>query len=179
MADIATHSEKGKAVAKKGQTLEQKLLNLADQGLSGQEIGDSLGIPAAEAMMKIRHILEDRDWLSIVERQKLNIMQMSKIKSRMFEAVDKAFLDPDMLKEFTRATELMDRMLESATSVTEDQLSVISGAQARAMVKLFNLAWDAAVKRLNELYPEIPMDEITDVFHDGLREAAREIEPPE
>lgn len=159
----------------KAKSLDQRLLELADQGLSGQEIGEEMNIPPAEAMVRIRRILEDRDWLTLLERQKLNILQLHKIKSRLFEQVDKSFIDPDMVREFLKATEILDALLERASNINEDQLAVVSDAQARALVKLFNLAWDKAIERLQEQYPDAELDEITDVFYDGLREGVREI----
>lgn len=166
----------GKAVGKKYSSLDDQLLALADKGWTAEEIGEATGLPPAQAAMRIRQILSDMDWLTELEQQKLNILALRKIKSRIMERVDKTYFDVDDMKEFIRATELMDRMLEKSNRITDEQLSVVSGAQARALVKLMTLAWDKAIARLEEEYPNVDTSVLMDTFNDGLREGVREIE---
>ncbi len=164
---------------KTNDNLDKRLLKYADEGLSPQEISEIMNIPAAEVAIKIRRILEDRDWLSILERQKLNLLQFHKIKSRLFERVDKDYVDADLLKEYINATKVMDEMLDRATKITDDQLAVVSDAQARALVKLFSFAWDDLLEWMASEYPQVDTAAMSDVFNDGLRNGAREISPVE
>jgi hypothetical protein len=163
-------------VGKKYKNLDEQLLAHAGQGMSGEEIGEAAGIPAAQAMTRIRQILSDRDWLTEIEVQKLNILDLRKAKARIMDRIDKSYFDVDDMKEFIRATELMDRMLEKATKITDEQLSVVSGAQARTLVKLMTYAYDRANALLEEKYPGVDIAEIRDAFNDGLREGVRVIE---
>lgn len=156
--------------------LDAGMLKMASEGYSAEEIGEAYGVPAAQAAQRIRDILQSRDWLTEIEQQKLNIMNLRKIQGRIMERVDKSFWDVDDMKEFIRATELLDKMLEKSSRITDDQLSVVSTAQARALVKLMTLAWDKAIARLQEEYPNVEISVIVDTFHDGLREGVREIE---
>src|SRR5690606_39350163 len=80
------------------------------------------------------------------------------------------------MNELLRATELLDKMLEKSSRITDAQLSVVSTAQARALVNLMTYAFDAAVERLREEYPNVEVSVIIDTFHDGLREGVRVIE---
>lgn len=178
-APPAESEKEKKTVAKRESPLDAQLLKLASKGLSGQEIGEEVGLPGAEVMSRIRRILADRDWLTEVEQQKLNIADLRKAKSRIMERVDKSYWDVDDMKEFIRATELMDNMLEKATRINDDQLAVVSGAQARALVVLMTYAWDRAIARLREEFPGVDPTDLIDEFNDGLREGVKVIEASE
>src|SRR5690606_31663418 len=131
---------------------------------------------AAQAAQRIRDILQSRDWLTEIEQQKLNIMNLRKIQGRIMERVDKSFWDVADMKEVLRASELLDQMLEESSRITADEVSVGRTAQARALVNLMTYAFDAAVERLREEYPNVEVSVIIDTFHDGLREGVRVIE---
>lgn len=164
-------------MADKGLTrIDEKLLNLADRGASGKEMEQETGVPAAQALLHVRELLGQRDWLSDLERQKLNIMALQRVKNTLLRRVDKASADKDDIDVFVKATKVMDELLDKANTITDEQLNTITTRQAQALMALMTHAWDAAISELEQRYPQVETKEITDVFHHGLREGARELQ---
>lgn len=156
--------------------IDNKLLELADAGASGVDMEASTGVPAAEAMIRVRQILQEKDWLTELERQKMNIMGLQEVKSRLLKMVNSHHvLDVETVQAFIRATQVMDTLLDKTTRITDEQLNTISNRQAKAMVTLFQYAFDRAIGLLEERYPEVDLDQITDAFNDGLREGVNEL----
>lgn len=156
--------------------IDNKLLELADAGASGMDMEAATGVPAAEAMIRVRQILQDRDWMTELERQKMNIMGLQEVKAKLLKSVNSTpGIDADTMQAFLRATQIMDGLLDKSTRVTDEQLNTISDRQAKAMVTLFQYAFDRAIGLLEERYPEVDLDQITDAFNDGLREGVNEL----
>lgn len=156
--------------------IDNKLLELADKGASGVDMEAATGVPAAEAMIRVRQILQERDWLTELERQKMNIMGLQEVKATLLKSVNAtAGLDVETVQAFIRATQVMDSLLDKSTRITDDQLNTISNRQAKALVTLMTYAWDKAIGMLEERYPDIDVLEITDTFNDGLREGVNEL----
>lgn len=156
--------------------IDAKLLDLADRGASGEEMYEETGIPAPQAILRVRELLGQRDWLSDLERQKMNIMSLQQVKNALLQRVKKTSADKDDIDVFVKATKVMDELLDKANTITDEQLTVITTRQAQALMTLMTHAWDAAITELEERYPQVETKEITDVFHHGLREGARELQ---
>lgn len=156
-------------------TLENRLLRLADSGASGEEMEAELGIPAAEAVLKVKEILERRDFLTELERQKMNIMALQKVKSALMDRVSGRNAVTEDVEAFIKATKVMDEMLSREQAITDEQLEKITRTQVSALVTMMSMAWDKALERLEELYPQAPVKELTDTFNEGLRGAAVEL----
>lgn len=156
--------------------IDAKLLDLADRGASGEEMYEETNIPATQAILRVRELLAQRDWLSDLERQKMNIMALQQVKNSLLQRVKKSNADKDDIDVFVKATKVMDELLDKANTITEEQLTTITTRQAQALMTLMTTAWDAAVRELEERYPQVETKEITDVFHNGLRQGARELQ---
>lgn len=156
--------------------IDAKLLDLADRGASGEEMYEETNIPATQAILRVRELLAQRDWLSDLERQKMNIMALQQVKNSLLQRVKKSNADKDDIDVFVKATKVMDELLDKANTITEEQLTTITTRQAQALMTLMTTAWDAAVRELEERYPQVETKEITDVFHSGLRQGARELQ---
>lgn len=156
--------------------IDAKLLDLADRGASGEEMFEETNIPATQAILRVRELLAQRDWLSDLERQKMNIMALQQVKNSLLQRVKKSNADKDDIDVFVKATKVMDELLDKANTITDEQLTTITTRQAQALMTLMTTAWDAAVSELEERYPQVETKEITDVFHSGLRQGARELQ---
>lgn len=154
---------------------DRELLKYADRGWTPSRIADELNLGAGEVAQRIKRILDDHDWLSQLERQKLNIMGLEEVKNRLQERARAAHADVKEVEAFVKATEAMHKLITEGTNITDDQIALITSKQAEAMLRLFTLAWDAAVSELRNRYPDVETQAITDVFHDGLREGAKEL----
>lgn len=155
---------------------DRNLLRYADRGWTPTRIADHLNLAPGEVAQRIKRILDDHDWLSQLERQKLNIMGLEEVKNRLQDRARAAHADVKEVEAFVRATEAMHKLITEGTNITDEQIARISTKQAEAMLKLFTLAWDAAVSELRSRYPEVDIAAITDVFHEGLREGAKQLD---
>lgn len=162
----------GKSLSK----IDEKLLRLANRSASPAEMAEDTGIPATQCLARVREILNERDWLTDLERQKMNIIDLQKVKATLMKQVDQQFADTDAIDVFVKATKVMDDLLDKQAKITDEQLSVVTAAQANALLSLLTKAWDAAVTELETRYPDVDVKELTDVFHEGLREGAKSYE---
>src|SRR5690606_40072421 len=80
---VKTSNSLTKAKKVKENPLDAGMLKMASEGYSAEEIGEAYGVPAAQAAQRIRDILQSRDWLTEIEQQKLNIMNLRKIQGRI------------------------------------------------------------------------------------------------
>ena len=156
--------------------IEDRLLRLADSAASGSELEEATGIPAAEAILKVKEILERRDFLTELEKQKMNIMALQKVKAAMLDRVSSKSAVVEDVEAFIKATKVMDELLDKTTQITDDQLEKITRTQMQALVTMMSMAWDRTIEVLEERYPDAEVRELTDTFNSGLREAAIELD---
>lgn len=155
--------------------LDRKLLESASNGLSGVEIEQKFGIPAAQAMLRIKQLLENgRNVFDEIEERQLLVLSLKRMK----EQVETAGVDTDNPKHIEAVTKLIlaiDRITSKQTQITESELSIVTESQARALLGLVESAYAHARKLLAEEYGSvIDLDAIDAAFQGGLRiEAAQ------
>lgn len=67
---------------------DNMLLQAAADGLSGEEMEARYGIPAAEAVLRVREILKSRDIWSELEQEQLLLADLQKLKQKIMDRVD-------------------------------------------------------------------------------------------
>lgn len=157
-----------------GLTLRDNLLvQAAADGLSGEEMETKYGVPAAQAVVRVRQILRERDIWSETEQRKLLLVDLQNLKSQMqknFEATGNSKDGSALLRTLGQISSI----LENQSRITDEDLAKISSAQAKALLNLVVQAFGAAKDALEREYPDVDIDVIEQAFNVGLIEASAE-----
>ena len=150
---------------------DKAMLVEARKGKSMQEIGDYLGLPAAQVTLRIKEILTTRDVFTEIEQRQLYMMDLVEIKSKLMEQM-KSYADKDNATTALKTIKLMDEILDKQGKISDDQLMKVTTAHAGAMVRLIAAAFERAKDLLAAEYPEVDVKQIEAAFNDALKEEA-------
>ena len=157
-----------------GLTLRDNLLvQAAADGLSGEEMEAKYGVPAAQAVVRVRQILRERDIWSETEQRKLLLVDLQNLKSQMQKNFE-ASRDSKDASALLRTLDQISRILENQSRITDEDLAKISSAQAKALLNLVVQAFGAAKDALEREYPDVDVEVIEQAFNVGLIEASAE-----
>lgn len=153
--------------------LDQDLIRYAADNKTPHEMEVLTNIPAAQCAMRVQQILESRDWLSEKEREWLLIDDLYQLKSMLQRQVE-ANLDPSDASNLIRLLRLLGERIERQSRNIHEEADAIVKAQANELMRLLVAGFDAAKKRLEELYPEVDIQIIDAAFREGLAIASTE-----
>lgn len=151
---------------------DQVLLDLAADGMSGEEMGARLNLPAAQCVLRVQEILRDKDMWSDIERRQLLLHDLYRLKSALQKQVEDTGLDPKDVGNLLKTLSTMATILDNASKITSDQLTQLSSLQAKILFQLVVASFGRAKKLLAEEYPDVDILRIDDAFEEGLREEA-------
>lgn len=151
---------------------DRRLLDLAANGASGEEIEQTLGIPAAEGILRVREILKSRDVWTEIERRQLLLHSAQKLKSKIEQYLDVD--DPKAVSGYISTLKLVGEMLDKSGRLTDEELERVTKAQAAKMLVFIEAGYGRARALLREEYPDADISLIDEAFKAGLREATLE-----
>jgi hypothetical protein len=149
---------------------DKKLLELAANGATGIEMQDVTGMPAAQAVQRVKEILSvNRTAYDAYERRELAMLSLLRLKSQMEQqGVDTN--NPKHVESYTKLNTAIDKMSLNNEKVSEDDLNKVTEAQARKLLQLIEGAYGYARLALKEEYGEFIDLAVIDVaFQEGLR----------
>lgn len=155
---------------------DDKLLKLAANGKSPNEIATETGMAPEKAVIRIREILNSRSLWSAAEQEQLLLHSIYDIKNRMEARIDAITGDPKLLKEYRGFLDLLGQRLSERTKINQADLDRVSRAQGMKLVHIVELAYYKARAELAQLYPNVDLRAIDAVMQNGLEEAALEFE---
>ena len=157
--------------------MDEKLLALAQDGKSGQEMAAITGLPAAKALIRVREILRDRDIWTEVERRALLMDDLYDLKRQVQEqnkGVD--WLTDKQIIALSKVIRDIDEVMEKQGKINADLINKVSAAQSASMLRLINNGFKRALTTLAQQYPDLPRGELQAAFNQGLQEAADLVE---
>lgn len=154
---------------------DDALLKAAADGLSGQEIEEQLGIPAAKAVVRIKELLKQNDFWTDIERRQLLMHELYRMKNQIQKQTNN-YIDDKLGKVLLETISAIDTILDKTGKITDEQLMKVSQAQAGTMLQLIKAAFDRAKEVLAQEYPEVDAKIIEVAFNDALAQKAKEIE---
>lgn len=150
---------------------DKNLIEGAANGLSGDELEARYGIPAAQAIVRVRELLAAKDVWDQVEQRKLLMHSVFRIK----EQIETEMIDTDKPKEteaYLRVINTLSMLLDKQGKISSEELEVVTRAQAKELLRLVEAAYVRARDLLTEEYGMlVDVSMIDDAFHSGLREA--------
>lgn len=155
---------------------DEKLLKCAASGKSANQIEIETGVPAAQAVVRIRELLRSQDIWTTEERKQLLLQDMYRLKDEFARHIDLS--DAKHAEAMTKLLDQIGKRLDAASALNTDTLDKITTLQAQRLLQLYVLATERAKDILAEAYPEAILEDIDAALQEGLREAAGEIESP-
>lgn len=150
---------------------DMALLAETAKGKSPQEVGDYLGLPAAQVVLRVKTLLQDRDVYTEIEQRQLMLMDLMGLKNKLMDQM-KNYADKDNATTALKTFKLMDEILDKQGKISDEQLMKVTTAHAGAMVRLIAAAFERAKDLLAAEYPEVDVKQIEAAFNDALKEEA-------
>lgn len=162
-------------MAKAVSILDRRLLDAAASGLTPKEMEEQFFIPAAQAVARVKELLASNTIWDDIEQRQLRIHQLQDLYRKINDfGVNPG--DPKMTQALTNLIGLMAKISESDKKINEDQLRIVSEVHAKALLQMIEMAYTRARAMLAEEYPFVDLEAVDTAFHEGLREASKQIE---
>lgn len=160
----------GKAVS----VVDEILLRAAAGGKSGEEIEKATGIPAAQALSKVKDLLASRDVWTEMEQRQLLLAELHELKDSLrTQAIDGQ--DPEAARVLLRTLETIGKRLDSQQTVLDENMIKLTQFQQKILLRAMDAALDFAKKELAERYPQVSLVELDELVADGLQRAKFEL----
>jgi hypothetical protein len=162
-------------VSKAVSVIDDILLKAAAGGKSGDEIEAITGIPAAQALNKVKELLASRDVWNEMEQRQLLLAELHELKESLrVQAIDGG--DPDAARTLLRTLEVIGKRLDTQQLVLDENLLKLTMFQQRILLRAMDAALNFAKKELRERYPEVAVGELDGLVAEGLQLAKYELE---
>lgn len=155
---------------------DKQLLKLAANGASGQEMFEKTGMPAAQAILRVKEMLSaGRNAYDEMEQRELTLLSLKRMKAEIEDAgIDVE--NPKHIESYTKVNLAIDRISLNKDRISDEDLQKVTEAQARKLLQLVEAAYGYARTKLKDEYGDfIDMEVLDSAFHDGLRKASQEI----
>jgi hypothetical protein len=155
--------------------LDETLIRAAASGKSGEEMEQLTGIPAAQAVVHVKQLLNRRDIWSEVEKRQLLLFELNELKDSLTQnAVD--FRDNESAKLLLKVLQEVGKRLDSERSKLDLDVIKLSEYQEKVLLKAMDSALNFAKGELSERYPQVPKEELDELVVEGLVRAKYELE---
>lgn len=150
------------------------LLRAAAGGKSGDEIEKLTGIPAAQALEKVKQLLASRDVWTEMEQRQLLLAELHELKDSLH---DQAVVgqDPEAARVLLRTLEVIGKRLDQQQTVLDENMLKLTMFQQRILLRAMDAALDFAKGELAERYPDMPKAELDELVANGLQRAKFEL----
>jgi len=150
--------------------LDEILLRLAANGASADEIERQTGIPAAQAVMHIKKILQSRDIWTDFERRQLLLRELNELKESMRQNALE-MKDPQSARLLLQTLQTIAQRLDSEQKQLDVDIIKVTEHQAKVMGRAFDIALNHMKNELQKLYPEVSRQELDSMAQEGLIKA--------
>lgn len=155
---------------------DEKLLEAAANSWSGEQMEAKYGVPAAQALLRVRDLLRSRNPFTDIERKQLLLQSAFKLKEKIEEA-DIDVTEPKAIDAYTKLLKTVNEMLDTQGKITEAELQAAASVQARALLGLIQQAYGRVRDWLDQEYGMVvDVDQMDRLFDTALRQIAAEEE---
>lgn len=160
----------GKAVS----VIDEILLRAAAGGKSGDEIEKATGIPAAQALEKVKDLLASRDVWTEMEQRQLLLAELHELKDSLrAQAIEGQ--DPEAARVLLRTLETIGKRLDGQQTVLDENLIKLTQFQQRILLRAMDAALTFAKGELADRYPQVSLGELDELVANGLQRAKFEL----
>jgi len=160
----------GKAVS----VVDEILLRAAAGGKSGEEIEKATGIPAAQALEKVKDLLASRDVWTEMQQRQLLLAELHELKDSLrAQAIEGQ--DPEAARVLLRTLETIGKRLDSQQTVLDENLIKLTQFQQKILLRAMDAALNFAKRELADRYPQVGIEELDELVANGLQRAKFEL----
>ncbi len=154
--------------------VDEILLRAAAGGKSGEEIEKATGIPAAQALEKVKDLLASRDVWTEMEQRQLLLAELHELKDSLrVQAIDGQ--DPEAARVLLRTLETIGKRLDAQQTVLDENIIKLTQFQQKILLRAMDAALDFAKRELADRYPQVGIDELDELVAQGLQRAKFEL----
>lgn len=154
-------------------TMDEKLLQLANDGMSAQEMATATGLSPAKALLRVKEILRERDWATEIERRQMLAADLYELKRKVQDQNrDVDWITDKQVIALSKVIRDIDEVMEKNSAITSTMLEKVSHSQSVAMLRLIETGFQRALTALAIEYPDLPKSVLQAAFQQGLQEAA-------
>jgi hypothetical protein len=156
---------------------DKKMLELASDGLSPEEIAAKLPGDQTPAMIafRIKQIVSGRtSWLSIAEERALHLADLQRLKKKAWAMLDQE----EGNRALTGLASIMQQIglrIDIAAQASEEAMGQIRKAQAREFAAALEMMYDGVVKRLRKEYPDVDKQVLRTLMGEEMQKAVTRI----
>jgi hypothetical protein len=156
---------------------DKKMLELASDGLSPEEIAAKLPGEQTPAMIafRIKQIVSGRtSWLSVAEERSLHLADLQRLKKKAWTMLD----GEDGSKSLTGLANVMQQIgmrIDVAATQSEEMMGQIKKAQAREFAAVLEMMYDAVVRRLKQEYPDVDKHVLRKLMGEEMQNAVSRV----
>lgn len=153
---------------------DEKLIEAAANGWSGEEMENKFGVPAAQAIVRVRELLRSRDVWTDLEKRSLLLHSAYALKAKIEHGLDTD--DSKQVDAYLRILKAVGDMLDRQGAITQADMDKVTDAQAYRLLQLIEAGYGRARKLLEAEYGDhIDLSLLDEAFREGLRlEAAND-----
>lgn len=155
--------------------MDRRLLAAAASGLTGTEMEEKYGVPAAEALVRVRQLLGNtRSAFDDFEQRQLLVLSLQGMLADI-KASGVDVTNPKHIEAVTKLTLAIDRVNSNQAKISDEMLNTVSEAQSRRLLTMLETAYGPARDWLKEHYGAfVDIADFERVFLEGLRKAAQD-----
>lgn len=161
-------------MSKEVAVLDEILLRLAANGSSAEEIERETGIPAAQAVMHIKKILQSKDIWTDFERRQLLLRELNELKDSMRQNALE-LKDPQSARLLLQTLQTIAQRLDSEQKQLDVDIIKVTEHQAKVMGRAFDIALMHVKQELLKSHPELSKAELDSLAQEGLIKAKYEL----
>lgn len=139
---------------------DKQLLDLAASNATPKEMENATGLPAAQAVNRVKTLLASRDVWSELERRQLILHDLYNVKNKLLEESSNDAVT-------LQAIRLLNETLDKQSEITKEEMERVSDIQARKMLDMIGTAF----KYMEDAFPELESDTLRTAFARGLEQA--------
>lgn len=155
---------------------DEKLLSLAANGKTLEEISIETGIAPEKAGIRIKEIIKSKDIWDDIEREKLLMHSLYDLKQRLEKNFDAMVGDPKLLESYRKTLELLGNRLDTRNALNAKDFERLTEAQGRHMMKIIEGGYWRARELLATAHPTLDLVAIDNAFTAGMEEEASRLE---
>ena len=156
--------------------MDKKMLTLASNGKSAEEIAEDTGLSAEQVVLRVKELISSHNVWDSIERENLLLHSIYELKSKLESNMNAIIGDPKLLESYRKTLELLGNRLESRSQINDADLLRITEAHSRKMLALISAGYYHARKALAEQYPDVDLTVIDAEFNSGMGSAVLELE---
>lgn len=155
---------------------DTQLLTAAANGWTGEKMETEFGIPAAQAIMRVKELLQSLDVFDMLERKKLVLVTAYQLKEKLeneYLTYDEE--NPKVVEAYLKVIRTISDLLERQGRISEAELELAAKAQSKEIVRIVSEGYGKAKDYLLEHYSGlVDLDELDEHFEMGMREASHD-----